>query len=319
MNPYWGADLFSFFAILFTRLLRFCTGEIPFSSLASDEVQFLVLMGIAISSALVGSFLVLKKMTMLANSLSHTILVGIVLAYLIFSAFSSEQLGLYGIDIRILITASLITALLTALLTLVLKEVVHLQEDASIGLVFSSLFALGITLVTIFTRNVHLEVEVVMGNVDALHLHDLRLVGAVLGIDLLLILPFFKEFVATTFDSNFSSSSGISPLFYNGLMMVALSATAIGAFRAVGVLLVLAFLVIPTLIARLLTHRIKLLIVLAAAIGSLCSLFAVALSRHLLSVYDLPLSTAGLVVVVMALFYLVTVFVTQWKKRRVAA
>ena len=80
MNPYWGQNFFGFFAVLFQRL----TGQLPLSQLASDEVQLLVLMGVALATVLLGSFLTLKKMTMMANSLSHTTLLGIVIAYLIF-------------------------------------------------------------------------------------------------------------------------------------------------------------------------------------------------------------------------------------------
>ena len=82
------------------------------------------------------------------------------------------------------------------------------------------------------------------------------------------------------------------------------AATCIGAFRAVGVLLVLAFLVGPYLTARLFCHRLKSLLLLSSLIGIGASLFGVALARHLLSAYDLPLSTGGIVVCAIGLFYL---------------
>ena len=77
MSPYWGTNFFSFFKVLFGRLLHF-----DFSSLAADEVQMIVLSCIGISCGLIGPFLVLKKMSMFANSLSHTILLGIVVSFL---------------------------------------------------------------------------------------------------------------------------------------------------------------------------------------------------------------------------------------------
>src|ERR1700722_7851668 len=81
-NPYTGQTFFGFFLVLCQRLWLFLSQQLSFADIASDEIQMLVLIGISASAGLVGSFLVLRKMTMLANSLSHTILIGIVLAYL---------------------------------------------------------------------------------------------------------------------------------------------------------------------------------------------------------------------------------------------
>ena len=78
VNPYFGKNFFSFLLLFAQRMGSLLTGKIGFSDLASDEIQVLVLALVALASALVGTFLVLKKMTMLANSLSHTILLGIV-------------------------------------------------------------------------------------------------------------------------------------------------------------------------------------------------------------------------------------------------
>ena len=74
MNPYFGKNFWQVFVLFFQRMGEFITGQIGLSELASDEVQILVLMLVGFASALIGTFLVLKKMTMLANSLSHTIL-----------------------------------------------------------------------------------------------------------------------------------------------------------------------------------------------------------------------------------------------------
>lgn len=80
-NPYHGQTFWGFFVELAKRLGALTTGQLSFDQLVSDEIQVFVLIGVAISSALVGTFLVLRRMTMLANSLSHTILMGIVLAF----------------------------------------------------------------------------------------------------------------------------------------------------------------------------------------------------------------------------------------------
>ena len=306
-NPYFGKNIGEFILLFLERMFLLITGRLPISELASDEVQVLVLALVAFASAIVGTFLVLKKLTMLANSLSHTILLGIVIAYLLLIPFIPYQEShAHSISIQVLLIASFATGLITTLLTQLLTHVLKLQEDASVGLVFTTLFALGIVLVTIFTRNTHLGVEAIMGNVDALHVHDLKLIFWIALVDLACIVIFFKEFKMTTFDPGFASASGFSSPFFNYLLMVLTSATVIGAFRAVGVLLVLAFLVGPVLTAQLLTHRLKKVLVLAIAFGLVAAFFSVALGRHLLSVYHLPVSTSGLVTTVLGGVYCLT-------------
>jgi manganese/zinc/iron transport system permease protein len=313
VNPYFGKNFFEFLFLFFNRMIELCLGKIGVSDLVSDEVQVLVLALVACCSALVGTFLVLKKMTMLANSLSHTILLGIVVAYLILLPFAPEaKVHAHAMSIQVLLIASLVTGLITTALTQMLTQVLKLQEDASTGLVFTTLFALGIVLVTIFTRNTHLGTEAIMGNADALHVHDLKLIFWIALFDFAVITVFFKEFKMTTFDGPFADTQGFSRAVFNYALMVLTSATVIGAFRAVGVLLVLAFLVGPVITARLFTHRLKHLILLAMAIGVGGSLLSVALSRHLLSVHHLSLSTSGLAATVLGMIYFVSLLKTRW-------
>lgn len=298
-NPYADQNFFSFFGVLFLRLFYFLTGKISFGDLVTDETQMIVLVCVAISGALVGTFLVLRRMTMLANALSHTILLGIVIAYLIFQELT----------IPILMIAALATGIVTTFLTEYLNRVIKLQEDASIGLVFSILFALGIALLTFFSRNVHIGTELVMGNVDALQKSDIKIVAGVLGMNIAFFTFLYYGFKITSFDANLARAFGFSPLFFNYLLMVQTSATSIGAFKAVGVLMVMAFLVLPPLTARLLTHRLFTLIALAALIGATASVIGVALSRHLLTFYGFGLSTGGIVVIVLGVFYLSTLLI----------
>jgi len=297
MNPYWGKTFFTFFVELFLRL----TGWRDDIVLAPDEIQVFTLIGIAVSSALIGSLLFLRKMTMLANALSHTILLGIVITFLFIRMFSE---GAFEIDIPTMFVASLLTALLTTFFTFLLKNTFFLKEDASISLVFSALFALGIILVTVFTKSSHIGTEIVMGNVDALHINDLKLVSSILLLNILLFVLFYKEYLITTFDPLLSKAIGISPLIFNYLLMLQTSWAIIAAFRAVGVLLVLTFLVGPVITARLFTHEFKKMVLIAALVGVLASLIGVALSRHLLTVFHLSLSTAGLTVTVIGALYL---------------
>lgn len=318
-NPYSGLTFFEFLFELLMRCWGFLFGSLSISNMASDEIQIIVLLGISLSSALVGSFLVLRKMTMLANSLSHTILLGIVGVYLLthYGVMESSHEHEDIIPINSLLIAALAMGLITTFLTEFLTKSARLQEDASTGIVFTSLFALGVILLTLFTRNVHIGTEVVMGNVDALHLDDCKLAFIILGINAGLIFLFFKEFSITTFDPGLSKALGISSTFFNYLLMIQVSATCIGAFRAVGVLMVLAFMTGPALIARMLTDNLKTLLFLAMGLGGAASIVGVALSRHFLSIYGLALSTAGIVVcTIIALFLLILLLRFVIQRRR---
>ena len=311
-NPYYRNDFFQFLMTLCQRLWLFITGEVSLDQLVTDEIQMVVLIGIAISSALVGSFLILRRMTMLANALSHTILLGIVIAYLIThpEVFSGQEVAHEGHD-PINLTAMLIGAfsmgIVTTFLTEFLTKTARLQEDASIGLVFTSLFALGVVLITLFTRNAHVGTEIVIGNVDALHIDDIQLVWAVVALNSVLFAFLFKEYQITTFDRGLAQALGYSTMFFNYLLMIQVAATAIGAFRAVGVLMVLAFMTAPPLTARLLTHDLKRMLILSVLIGAVAAVTGVALSRHVLSIYGTPLSTAGIVVCCLVVLFTLAV------------
>lgn len=290
MNPYSGDNFFSFFGTLLTRLFTF------HGPLVSDEVQLIVLGLISMMAATLGSFLVLRKNTMLANSLSHTILLGIAVTYL-----AMKGVDFYQMSMGALLMAALVTALLTTLFTELLTRFFHLQEDASIGLVFSTLFALGIVVVTLFAKNTHIGTEAIMGNVDALHPHDVKQVMLISGLVLGVIALLFRPFRLTTFDPTFARGIGVNSSVFHYILMILTALAAISAFRAVGAFLFLALLVIPPLIARAFTKRLGTLIVLASGIGVVASMLAVALSRHLLSEAGLALSTAGVEVVLLTL------------------
>ena len=255
-NPYTGQNFIGFFITLLQRISGYFLGNLQNNSLATDEIQLIVLIGVAACAGMVGTFLVLRKMTMMANAISHTILVGIVLAY--FATHTSiETIDNHGpINIEAMLLASLGMGILTVVLTQLLTRYGSLQEDASIGIVFTTLFALGIVLVTLLTRNTHVGSEVIMGNVDSLNKEDGKLVFWVMGLNLLLLLLFFKEFAITAFDAGLASALGISTLFFNFLLVIQTSATIVGALRAVGVLMVLTFIVAPPLIARWLTDNL---------------------------------------------------------------
>ncbi|MEN9654475.1 MAG: hypothetical protein RL235_587, partial [Chlamydiota bacterium] len=161
MSPYWNCDLFDFFKVLFGRLLRL---EGP---MASDEVQLCVLVQVAIACGILGPFLVLKRQTMFANALSHTMLFGIAITFLL----------LQTLYLPALLIGALVSALLTALLTQFVSRL-GVDVEASLGLVFTFLFAIGVSIVSVYIPNAHLGVETIMGSVDALQRSDIWLTSA---------------------------------------------------------------------------------------------------------------------------------------------
>lgn len=302
MNPYYDTDFFTFFWVFVQRLFALATGQLAVSALVSDEVQIFVLAAIGVSASLVGTFLILRKMTMLANSLSHTILLGIVVAFYFTSSVEALHEGV--MPIVPLLTASFAVGLLTAFLTELLTKWAKLQEDASTGLVFTTFFALGIIFVNLLTRNAHIGAEVVMGNVDALQSGDLKLALILLAIDLAAIILFYKEWQITTFDPGLAKVFGISPHFFNYALMALVSFTVVAAFRAIGVLMVLTYITAPPLTARLFSGSLKGVLLIGSLLSIAISIIGVALSRHLLSVNGLALSTGGITVTLMGIVYL---------------
>jgi len=260
----------------------------------TDGVQMAVLSAIAVSCGLISPFLVLKRMAMFANSLSHTILLGIAIAFLVTGSLFSLSSLLIG---------AFLAALMTAFFTGGLIRFFRLQEDASIGLVFTALFALGITAVTLFTRDIHLGLEMVMGNADVVQLGDLKLALSLVALNLVSVGLFFKQFQLISFDQSLAKTLGISSFCFHFLLLFLIATTCIGAFRAVGVLLVLAFLVGPFLTARLFCHRLPWLLFWTPVVGVVASIFGVLLSRLFFDLFGLSLSTGGIVAVLIGLIY----------------
>lgn len=306
-NPYAGQSFFGVIALFFSRMLDGLSGKIAFAQIATDEVQVVVLAAIGISSALVGSFLVFKKMTMLANSISHTILLGIIPAFLLSATVE--------MNLPVLLVASALAALLTAFFTQGLHQWTRLQEDASTGIVFTSLFAIGIIMATLLTRNSHIGSEAVMGNVDALHRDDLKGALFILLMNCAAVMIFFRPWQMIAFDTAYAKLMGLSVGAMNTILLILVSMTLVGAFRAVGVLMVLTFITAPALIARLYCRSLGALLLLASGTAFLSAVTGVALARHLLSVYDLPVSTGGLVVTLLGLAYLLCIGVQACQKR----
>ncbi|PWA11215.1 iron ABC transporter [Pueribacillus theae] len=224
---------------------------------------------VGLSCGLIGVFLILRRMAMMADAISHTVLLGIVTAYLI----THELSGVY----------MLIGAIVAGLLTAVLVQWLHtlgVQQDASIGVVFTTLFAIGVILIATKAGNVHLDVQhALMGEITFVPWNtiDLPLIGEipqatfillfVLAVVLIAILAFYKEWKITTFDAALAASLGIPVVFLHYVFMTLVSVTTVASFDAVGAIMVVAMLITPAASAYLWTDRLSIMLILSAGIG----------------------------------------------------
>jgi len=229
---------------------------------------------VGISGALVGTFLVLRRNAMLVDAISHAIVFGIIIVWLL-THVASGPVQMIGAGLA---------GLLTVVLTEMLAATGRVRMDAAIGLVFPALFALGVLLINLYASNVHLDTHtVLLGEIGFVWLDTLRIgatdvpqavvwMGTITLINAAFVVLFFKELKLATFDPALAAALGLAPtaLFYALLTLT--SATAVAAFDAVGAVLFIAFVIVPPAAAYLLTDRLIPMLVIAAAIGIASSL-----------------------------------------------
>lgn len=239
--------------------------------MSSAQLEIQLIAGlVAIACAIPGTFLVLRKMAMISDAISHSILPGIVVGFFITQDLNSPWL--------------ILLAALTGVLTVVLVEKIQqtklVKEDTAIGLVFPALFSIGVIMIAKYANDVHLDIDaVLLGELafspfDRLYYDGIDLgpksmwvIGIILLVTLTLLFTFYKELKISTFDAGLATSLGFSPaIIHYGLMSVA-SVTTVGAFDAVGAILVVALMIAPAASAYLLTSNLTKMILLACVFG----------------------------------------------------
>jgi manganese/zinc/iron transport system permease protein len=234
------------------------------------EVQLLAVV-VAVACALPGCFLVLRRMALLSDAISHSILLGIVLAFFWVRDLASP----------VLILAAAATGVLTVALVEGLHATRRVKEDAAIALVFPALFSVAVLLIARHAGDVHLDVDaVLLGEIAFAPLRrfdwngidlgpkSLWVMGGVLLLNAAFTGAFYKEMKLSTFDSGLAAALGFHPALVQYAFMSVVSITAVGAFDAVGSILVVALMIAPPAAARLLTHRLPLLLLLSAGIAA---------------------------------------------------
>ena len=256
---------------------------------------------VAVCCALPGVFLILRGRALMSDAISHSILLGIVLAF-----FAVQKL-----HSPFLIVGATLMGLVTVFVTESLVKSKKIKQDAAIGLVFPFFFSIAILLINQFANNTHLDADMVLlGELAFSPFNTLSLSGVDLGpvalwssgiiliINLIFISFFYKELKITSFDAAFASAIGISPLLMHYLLMGLVSLTAVGAFEAVGSILVIAFMIVPPASAYLLTKRLSHMLCLSVFFA----LFSAILGYSVATILDLSIS--GSIVCVSGLLFL---------------
>ncbi|MBI5575916.1 MAG: metal ABC transporter permease [Deltaproteobacteria bacterium] len=235
------------------------------------QLEILLIAAVTASAcALVGVFLVLRRMAMMSDAISHAILFGIVLAFFVTKDLASPLLA--------------VAAALTGVLTVSLVELVsrsgRVREDAAIGLVFPVLFSLGVILIARHAGSVHLDVDAVLlgelafapfNRLEAfgydLGPRGLYLMSGILAFDVIFIGVFYKELKVATFDPGLAGALGFAPGLIHYALMALVSVTAVGAFDAVGSILVVALMIAPPATAYMLVERLSRMLLLSMLFG----------------------------------------------------
>jgi manganese/zinc/iron transport system permease protein len=219
---------------------------------------------VAVCCSLLGCFLILRRMAMVGDAISHAVLPGIVIAFLVSGSRESVPV--------------LLGAGATGFLTTFLIEFFHrkakLQQDAAIGITFTSLFALGVILISAFASKVDLDQDCVLyGEIAYVGLgetgipHATLLMLAVMVVIILFIVIGYKELLLTAFDPDYAIAIGFSAITWHYALMGMVSLTTVAAFDSVGSILVVSFLIAPAATAYLLTDKLVPMLLIAATAG----------------------------------------------------
>lgn len=273
----------------------------------------------AVACALPGCFLVLRKMSMMGDAISHAVLPGLAVAFLLTG--SRASLGMF--------IGAVIIGILTALFTQWISRFGQVDRGASMGIVFTTLFAIGLILIARAAEKVDLDADCVLyGAIEFVPLDTITLLGAnipratviigvILLINLSLILAFFKEFRLSAFDPNLCDTMGFSSNRMHYLLMTMVSVTTVACFESVGSIIVIAMLIAPPATALLITNRLVPLLIISSLLGTIA-----AIGGHLSAIYLPELlnvgetNTSGMIAVFSGVCFVIVWIVFLIQKRR---
>lgn len=220
---------------------------------------------VSVTCATIGVYVVLRRMAFIGDALSHTILPGLVMAYL-------NQWNLF--------IGAIIAGMATALGIGWLSRRQEVREDTAIGILFTGMFALGILLIS-SVRSFRDFTHILFGNLLGVTTNDLWLIGIITIIVLTTLTLFHKELELTSFDPTYAQIIGLNPDLVRYGLLVLLALTVVTSIQAVGVVLTSALLITPAAAAALLTQRLRYMFIIATLIALSSSLIGLYASYYL--------------------------------------
>lgn len=246
----------------------------------------------------VGCFVVLRNMSYIGHGLSHSIFGGYAVA------------GLLGVN---LFLGAGIWGVVTALAVSHIVRKRPIGSDAAIGVVTTASFALGLALVQLYGSPGRNADALLFGNVLGVTSADVALIVAVTVVTVLVILAAYRQLLFTTFDTEVAAASGVRTAWIDGLLMVLLSATVLATMNVMGVTLIAASLVVPTVVSRMLTDSFGRMLGISAVIGASSGFVGMNASYHL------DVASGPTIVLVAAAFFVIVYAAGGRVRRRAAA
>lgn len=257
-----------------------------------------ILIVVAISCSLIGALLLLKANLMVADAISHTILLGIVVAYYFTNDLSSPYL----------IVGATLFGVITVIAIEMLEKTGRMQSDAAIGLVFPLFFSLAVIIISKYYTNVHLDIDMVLlGQVELAPLKQVEVLGyslpqalfiglIILAINLLFILLTYGALKIRLFDETFARAIGIRVALLDFMLMSLVSLTAVASFESVGSILVIALMATPAMTARCFTNKFSTLLLGSAMVAVINSVVGYYMGVYLNTSISSMVAVSGFII-----------------------
>ena len=266
-------------------LERFIEGLMEYHFLQNALMTAIV---IGVVSGAVGCFIILRSMSLMGDAISHAVLPGVALSFML------------GINFFI---GAIVFGLLASFIITFIKENSVIKGDTAIGITFSSFLALGVILIGLANSSTDLF-HILFGNILAVQDSDMWLTFGVSGLVLLLIGLFFKELLLTSVDPVLAKTMGINVNFYHYLLMGMLTLVSVTAMQSVGTILIVAMLITPAATAYLFTSSLKSMMLLASTLGALTSVLGLFLG------YSFNIAAGSSIVLTSTIIFLVSFFLS---------
>ena len=266
-------------------LERFIEGLMEYHFLQNALMTAIV---IGVVSGAVGCFIILRSMSLMGDAISHAVLPGVALSFML------------GINFFI---GAIVFGLLASFIIIFIKENSVIKGDTAIGITFSSFLALGVILIGLANSSTDLF-HILFGNILAVQDSDMWLTFGVSGLVLLFVGLFFKGLLLTSFDPVLAKTMGINVNFYHYLLMGMLTLVSVTAMQSVGTILIVAMLITPAATAYLFTSSLKSMMLLASTLGALTSVLGLFLG------YSFNIAAGSSIVLTSTIIFLVSFFLS---------